>query len=151
MSSVQAVACVVQLDEEALHSWRKETLTIENRREGCIEIVDADTIRVCVEHGERVSVRKKHVAMVRERVCQSTRTINSPHWVGADVNANTDIANIRHSNVANTGHDIANTGYSDASSTDALSGETTRSDKRAQQGQQEDEHRTHYSVQGQYM
>ena len=59
MSSVQAVACVVQLDEEALHSWRKETLTIENRREGCIEIVDADTIRVCVEHGERVSVRKK--------------------------------------------------------------------------------------------
>jgi len=84
--------------------------------------------------------------MVRERVCQSTRTINSPHWVGADVNANTDIANIGHSNVANTGHDIANTGYSDASSTDALSGETTRSDKRAQQGQQEDEHRTHYSV-----
>ena len=76
----------------------------------------------------------------------STRTINSPHLVGADVNANTDIANIRHSNVANTGHDIANTGYSDASSTDALSGETTRSDKRAQQGQQEDEHRTHYSV-----
>ena len=69
----------------------------------------------------------EHIAMAGAYVCcVCALTIDAPHRVGTNVNAHID---------------VAHTGHPDASGTDTLSGDSTRVDKRTQQGQQEAERR----------